>query len=314
MRRALQCVAAVVLVFTGGCRPDPVPTPAPTSPQRPAWADKLADFRFRWTAEAGMSLDTGWAVPLRAYLESRRRTYYTPTANYTPNLDAAYPGYLRATPEPLVYRSPEWKETPSPQRDIRADTGTPGYVTGSGGPVQGVAGNEDLHVLRIEPLSSGFRAFVCDATYRVYKKTSNTSQFLPVFYEANDGPFDPDLVNTQVWRIEFSDRDPRAGTTPPAPTTPQRGPSPTPRDDVFGPWFVTGAEFAQFWSDVDYPGLEPDSPEAAQRRQEAQEAVKTRRQQCIDHYPLDRAQRTKLATTILDAPPPVEPAQPGWPQ
>jgi hypothetical protein len=33
----------------------------------------------------------------------------------------------------------------------------------------------------------------------------------------------------------------------------------------------------------------------------------------LERYPLDAEQRLKLATTVLDTPPTVEPAAPGWP-
>jgi hypothetical protein len=37
------------------------------------------------------------------------------------------------------------------------------------------------------------------------------------------------------------------------------------------------------------------------------------REQCLDRYPVD-AERAKPATTIIDKPPTVEPALPGWPE
>jgi len=76
---------------------------------------------------------------------------------------------------------------------------------------------------------------------------------------------------------------------------------------------IAGAEHVRFWWDTDYPGLTPGSPEDFQRTHEAQAAEEQLRQQCLDHYPLDSAQRSKRATTVIDAAPPVEPATPGWP-
>jgi hypothetical protein len=121
--------------------------------------------------------------------------------------------------------------------------------------------------------------------------------------------------NMKVWRIEFSDRDPRATPAPPAaPSTPQSGPLPAPRTDVFGPWFVTGAIGVGGWSDSDYPGLAQGTPEQQQRFREAQATEDTMRKQCLDRYPLNTEQRKAIATTVLDKPPTVEPALPGWPE
>ena len=301
-------VTVVILVLIAGCRSEPAPPPPSTSPssqQPPNWPEKLSDFRFRWTAEPGLDLVSGQAVPLRAYLESWRVIFYTA------DLDAGYPGFLRATPELLERGSPEWVKMPVAQRQIRGYRGKPAHDD----PDQRFVGNEDLHILRLDPLDTGFRAFVCDATYGVFEQPAGSTQFKPLNFDISTGSQKPDIHNMAVWRIELSNGDPRVGATPPgAPTAPQRGPLPAPRDDVFGPWFVTGAEHVNFWSDSDFPGLTPGSAEDNQRTHEALTAENEMRQQCLDRYPLDPAQRANRATTALDTPPPVEPALPGWPE
>jgi hypothetical protein len=300
----LGVVAALLLVVA--CQSEPGPPPSSSTPtaQQPAnWPQSLNDFRFRWSADPGFDLDTGWAVPLRAYLESWQLIYYTR------NLDAAYPGFKRATPELLETFSREWKATPLAQREIRGSKG-PVDVDN---PDHRFVGNEDLHVLKAEPIPSGFRAFVCDATFDVFKGSVG-SQLVPLYVDSTANGGDSDFRNMTIWRIEFSDRDPRVGASPPAaPTSPQRGPLPAPRDDVFGPWFVTGSAQVSAWHDSDFPGQQSGTPEYDQRMHEAQDAEAVMRRDCLDRYPLNVAERAARATTVIDTPPAVEPAVPGWP-
>lgn len=309
-RRGLLPVTLLLLVVTlmaaTACRSDPAP-PSPTAPtqQRADWPERLADFRFRWTAEPGIALDTGWAVPLRAYLESWKVIFYTE------DMGAGYPGYLRATPELLEKWDAEWLNTPLAQREIRGFRGDRNFPD----PSARIVGNEDLRVIRVEPMATGFRAFVCDATFGVYTQSPGTQQVSPLNLSSSQNTSTPDFHNMKVWRIEFSDKDSRVGTAPPAaPMTPQQGPLPAPRDDVFGPWFVTGASDVAAWSDSDFPELTPGSPEDLERSREARRVENDMRQQCLDSYPVNAADRTKQATTVLDSPPAVQPAQPGWPE
>jgi hypothetical protein len=279
---------------------------APTS-VRPAssWPEKLNDFRFRWSADPGFELDSGQAVPLRAYLESWL------VILYTDDPDAGYPGFERATPEPVDRTSPEWLETPFAVRDIRGYHGTRYYDV----PNQRIVGNEDLHVLRVEPMSSGFRAFVCDSTFDVYEQRDGAPTFTPLTFKSSSDTGEPDFHNMKVWRIEFNDHDSRLGPTPPAaPTVPQLGPLPAPLDDVFGPWFVAGSTTVTFWSDIDFPELRKGSPESKQRFREALDAEAAMRQQCLDQYPLN-ALRTRhegpLSSTNHQ---PWSQPYPGWPE
>lgn len=59
------------------------------------WRANLADFQFRWTAEPGIDLVSGPAVPLRAYVESWR------VVLMESNMGAAYPGFEAAVPDSL---------------------------------------------------------------------------------------------------------------------------------------------------------------------------------------------------------------------
>jgi hypothetical protein len=280
----------------------PPQTPPPAA-QPANWPQNLNDFRFRWSADPGFPLDTGWAVPLRAYFESMRIIYYTR------NRDAGYPGLKRATPEPPEKFSAEWKNLPIAQRDLRGDIGNVDVDN----PHHRFVGNEELRILKAEPTPSGFRAFVCDGTYGVFKETVG-SRLAHVYIDSTKNSANPDLYNMTVWRIEFSDKDPRAGASPlPSPQSAQRGPLPAPLDDVFGPWFVTGSYLVSAWSDSDFPGLARHTPEYDQRLREAQAAEEAMRQQCLARSPLNAEQRKAIATTVIDSPPTVKPAFPGWP-
>ncbi|MHC9294197.1 hypothetical protein ACRCUN_17170 [Mycobacterium sp. LTG2003] len=238
-------------------------------------------------------------MPLRAYLESWL------IVAYTENLEYAYPGYLRATPESLNPGAAATLRLPLPQQKIREFRGTVS-------PGEQVAGNEDLHILRVEPAEQGFRAFVCDATFRVYTHRPQSAAFTPLRDTAVTHSGNADAPNMAVWRIEFKQAA-AEGDSPPAAAGPQSGSSPAPLDDVFGPWSVTGSESVAFWWEVDHPGVARDSPEATRFRAEARETEDQMRQVCLDRYPMNAAEREKLATTVIDNPPPVEPATPGWP-
>ncbi|MEU0498720.1 hypothetical protein [Mycobacterium sp. NPDC006124] len=304
-RIALQ-LGLILLVSIAGCRSTPAappPVSAPPQAQRAyQWPEKLADFRFRWWADPGFDLATGWAVPLRAYLESRR------VVEYTDDVATAYLGFERATPPPVEPGSPELLKLPYAQREIRMPRGPSRFDD----PGQRLAGNEDFDVLRTEPLADGFRAFVCDATFETYKWSASESRYVPV--ESYPGFQPTDYENMKVWRIEFSNRDPRVTSGAPAsPDAPQTGPLPAPRNDVFGPWFVTGALGVGGWSDSDHPNLVDGSPEQRQRFQEAQDAEAAMRQQCLDRYPLDAAGRASRAQTAASTPPTMDPPVPGWP-
>lgn len=301
---ALLRVAAALLILLTGCRSESEPASPPTSPsaQNSSWPEKLADMRFRWSAEPGIDLATGRAVPLRAYLESWLITLYTG------DLEAGFPGFHRVTPESVKRTSTDWLSTPLAQREIGGYTGKPIFDD----PDQRFVGNEDLNILRLEPIEAGFRAFVCDATYSLYLHGVGSTQYTPIYHDASVNTNEPDIHNMAVWRIEFSDRGLLLGdASPSAPAAPQHGPLPAPRTDVFGPWFVAGSQKVSFWVESDYPGLQ--QPELSQRTDEAIAAEGKMRQQCLDRYPLDAEQRAQRATTVLDHRPLVEPAVPGWP-
>ena len=188
-------------------------------------AGKLDDFRFRWAAEPGVDLVSGPAVPLRAYLESYR------IGQFTGDIGTAYPGFDRAVPALPPHSK---ASTKNELVDIRPRSDA--EVFGPPGPFYG---NEFFHILEITPIESGYRAYVCDGMYNIFREDEKQDKYVSVIgYDARTMLMD--LDGMKVWRVEFTDTPPPADA--PAPVTDaQRGPNPAPVGDVFGPWRITGA-------------------------------------------------------------------------
>jgi hypothetical protein len=149
----------VALVVLSGCTTPTDHSPAPSKPPTyPNWPELLEGFRFRWTAEPGIDLLTGPAVPLRAFVES----YWVGVDTSDVDSDvasnfASYPGFLNT-----VAQRPGVEGTIDYQ--ITYAWPFPG-MTYSGEPLYG---NEYLHVLRIDPIDGGYRAYVCDGRYNTF--------------------------------------------------------------------------------------------------------------------------------------------------
>ncbi|TPG36006.1 hypothetical protein [Mycolicibacterium hodleri] len=256
------------------------------------WPATLNDFRFRWTAAPGIDLTKGPSVLIRAYLESYE------VAEYTFDIAKVYPGFLRATPP-------------------NADTDAPGalmqhigirplgyYNTKTPGDARPHFGFLPFHVLELAPFASGWEATVCTAEYGSFiESTTRPGKFISLATDDKTGkpPKSGPTVGVYVYRIEFTEHDPRVGLTPPqSPNVPQMGPSPAPAIDVFGNWFVT-AESIGFWGPVGQTDKPPfPSPELEQR--------------CADSMPQNEAERTAMMTGYKDTPPAHGDPVPGWPQ
>jgi hypothetical protein len=126
-----------------GCHASENRESAPAAPTFPNWPEALQDFRFRWSAEPGIDLLSGPAVPLRAYLESYR------VAEFTLDINETYPGFQRAVPPQPSDRL----RAPYQMRDIRPDT-EPHLAFGPPGRFYG---NEYFHILELTPIAT------CDA-------------------------------------------------------------------------------------------------------------------------------------------------------
>lgn len=283
----------IATAIAAGCAPTPAPsttTPAP-QPQSvfPNWPNNLNGFRFHWAAAPGVDLTTAPAVALRAYLESYRVVGLT-----RGDINAAYPGFLRSTPEnsPHDFDPRRRYELTGVRPKTQADAAAAGWTYPEGG----IHGYQPTYLLSLESRGDQVRATVCVGKYATYRAES-PNRYVSIIAEPDTGELQlDDWQMVDVWRIELTDKDPRAGS-PPAPTVPQSGPNPAPIDDVFGPWFITGAT-TQFWG----PLNESENiwlPET--------------RQQCENAMPDDAATRKAMATGFHTAPPPHGAPIPGWP-
>jgi len=290
VRLARWC-AVVLMSLVAGCHGDQNRAGPPSAPGFPNWPKTLSDFRFRWSAEPGIDLLSGAAVPLRAYLESYR------VADFTLDPNAVYPGFQRAVPQGVVGADapPDvpyqlWYIRPSPAHpEFGFDTAWQ------------FGGNEYFHVLELTAIDTGYRAYVCDGLYKVF--LGRNGKYVPLI---GRGQYDEwtETNAVDVWRVEFTGQPSASDIkAPPVVGVAQKGPNPAPLGDVFGPWRITGASETGYWGPLAHP--ESNSRD---------EANKQRHQQCFDRMPDDAAQRRALLTGIRDAPPPAEPAVPGWPQ
>ena len=247
LRKPLLAIAASICVLAGCTHSQP---PQPQQ-QFANWPSDMDGVRIRWSAEPGIDLLTGAAIPVRAYLES----WIVGFLSRVPS-EKLYPGFERAVPD-----------------DIRPDK----VETRKKGPFYGT---EYFHILALNPVQNGYRAYVCEGRYNVFHPTVS----IPGKYVSlDDGAYI--LADTiRPWRVDLSKRPGNEVTAP------QKGTLPAPVQDVFGGWHID-----------DGTGLEGDEynryfPE------------------CWRHsMPHTADQRKQIITTLLDSPPKPEPAVPGWP-
>lgn len=286
------CIALVLAgVALTGCGTAGNPELKPAESTFANWPERLHDFRFRWTAEPGIDLVSGPAVPLRAYLESHR------IGDMTGDPHDAYPGFARAVPHPGKPRDDSRSDLPQELWNIQPGTDFPAVTYKPLPPNSRFYGNEYFHILELSPTDdgSGYRAYVCDGRYNTLFGADDTGTFASIF-SAWEPDVDRELSTVRLWRVEFTDHPtPPQPDAPAAPAAPQRGPNPAPLGDVFGPWQITGAHDGGSWGHKTYDGWQE------------------RRQQCRDKMPHDAAQRQAIYASKLETPPVVEPAVPGWP-
>lgn len=279
-----MCAVMLIMVVVAGCGADE----ATQEPRFANWPAMLNDFRFRWAAAPGIDLASGPAVPLRAYLESYR------IWSLTQDAEATYPGFDRAVPGALSgkYKSSTrnelWDIRPQPKTELFGPPG-PFY------------GNEYFHVLELTPIDSGYRAYVCDGMYDIFREGEQKGEYVSVIaYPSHFGL--NDIAGMKVWRVEFTDTPPATNAPAPA-TAAQRGPNPAPAGDVFGPWHITGAsddKWGTMINSEDTADEEIDGP--------------GRISQCSNLMPQWRTERDDIIKSVLDTPPAGEPASPGWPE
>lgn len=292
---ATAVLAGSFLILACGCSSpgaEPTSSPSaksalPTSMYR-NWPPEAEEFRFHWSASPGIDLETGSAVAVRAYLESYRLIGLAGG-----DLSAAYPGFLRATPENVQAQDPG---DLFQLGHLRPDT-RPERETGEQVDIERrYYGYQPTHILSLLPEGNGYRATVCVGAYSVYRAADH--RFSSIAADPQTGrPWYKNQENVEVWRVELTDKGSAANDATPSPSSPQRGPLPAPTEDVFGRWHFTGTS-SGLWGpngngeDVDPPAI---------------------RQQCEDAMPDDASARAAMASGFHDAPPPHGDPIPGWP-
>lgn len=288
-RLSWAVASVVVLLFSAaGCRAAEKPAPSPPAAQFPNWPAGLNDFRFRWSAEPGIDLLNGPAVPLRAYLESHR------VGDYMKNPQAVYPGFDKAVAEGPA-NSDFAASVDYQLAHIRPFT-NPNYGYG---PYTTFRGNEYLHILELTAIDNGYRAYVCDGLYKVFRAAQMGVEGKYVSVATAGKPEKMFDDSVKVWRVEFTDH----ATSAPMPLEPQRGPNPAPIGNVFSSWFITGADSTGYWGSHPNPETRPQNDPAHEQRL----------QQCADRMPDNAEQRTAYGTGEHTTLPPLEHAVPGWP-
>lgn len=290
--KTIACVL-IASACAAGCAPGPEPstTTIATPPQTifPNWPNALNDFRFHWSAAPGVDLTTVPASVVRAYLDSYRIVGLTGG-----DMNNAYPGFLQSTPD----NSTEGFD-PLPLHQltgVRPKTQAGARAHGWEYPKGDVYGYQPTYLLSLEPRGDQVRATVCVGEYATYR-TESSGKLVSIIAKPESGELQfGDWQLVEVWRIELTDKDSRSRSQP-APGGAQSGPNPAPVDDVFGPWFITGASTG-LWG-LTGSGETIDTPEV--------------RQACGNAMPDDAATRKAMATGFHDKPPPPGDPVPGWP-
>lgn len=246
----------------------------------------LENLRFHWSADPGIDLVSGVAVPLRAYLES-----YT-IASSTTDIANVYPGFMRATPENEALDGDYVAQLAwvRPLNGLRTDEKP-----------AAIFGYTPFHILRVDPDGAGLRATICEGKYASYvKSTVQPGKYVSVAAQPETAtPIAPDSL-IAVHRIELSEDDPRAVANPPLVSVPQQGPAVAPATDVFGRWFITGAS-STYWGPITAPGRETVATPELLR-------------QCGERMPEPPDVRAEMAAGFKDEPPAGGAAIPGWPK
>ncbi|CRZ15532.1 hypothetical protein BN2156_02394 [Mycolicibacterium neworleansense] len=295
VRKTLAVTAAAVCVLAGCSDHKESPSAAPAvKTMYPNWPNDLNGFRFQWTAQPGIDLLTGPAIPVRAYLESFRTAFMTKSSANT------YPGFQRAIPDLPDPRAGydehvQWGELPfelkwlMPAIDKDINFGDGPFF-----------GNEYFHVLELSPLADGYLAYVCDGKYNIFHPAIGHSGKYASVLDYPGGKNDVqkrEEAAVTLWRIEFKNGDAGDKTT-----QLQEGKSPAPIGDVFGNWKITGASQGNYWGSLKNTTHTPRDPDYVQRRQ-----------QCRDTMPHNVDERAQILMSVLDTPPQADPAVPGWP-
>lgn len=286
-RDGIAAVVCAVALVCAGCSADPEPSGPPAPGQTyPNWPATLDSFRFRWTAEPGIDLLTGAAVPIRAYLEGRRVAEFTAgTGSSLPTQFESYPGFGSTVKRPtgLPWKGPDPVEVWDAYPDARID------IAG-----KQLFGNEYFHLLQLDPIDGGYRAYVCDGRYNLFVKKAKGNA-----YETTEGVGFGKFDYIFVWRVEVRNHRelPERG--------PQRGPNPAPADDVFDGAQILAGNKARWGG---FEGVPNTGADPSESRTSAEN-----HRRCLDKMPDSPHDMGIIAASRPTEPPAFEPAVPGWP-
>lgn len=202
--RVVTVIIAVTVFAVTGCH-----LFTKSEPTIERWSGLIGDLRTQWTAEPGIDLFSGPAVPVRAYLESRW------LAQWAGNLDYAYPGFADAVPP----NANDAANLGAAQRRPVVDTHLDAPFIG----------NDQFHIMSISG-SVHLTATICNFNYSVSKPNQDGTVYSLARAQTREprGIFAEQIFLTA----------PSTPANPPLP--PQEGPAAAPAVDVFGGWQIVG--------------------------------------------------------------------------
>ncbi|MGV0687589.1 hypothetical protein [Mycolicibacterium thermoresistibile] len=171
----------------------------------------VSDLRMQWSAEDGIDLLTGVAVPLRAYFESMK------LVEYTGDEADVYPGFTHAV-------LPNDPNGPASARDRQPNTAVPLNKP--------IVGTMYAHILRVEKTDRDVTAIICKYEYTTAQPDGYGSYLVPGQWRNQR---DPNSGISAYLVTMLAPEHP-----PEQPLPPQKGPEPAPAIDVFGNWIITG--------------------------------------------------------------------------
>ncbi|WP_157931844.1 hypothetical protein [Mycobacteroides abscessus] len=202
--------------------------------------------------------------------------------------DKLYPGFDQAVPDVPTSRDVGWNQLPYQLTGVR-----PNQIPYAGQD-KPFFGNEYFHVLEISAIPNGYRAYICDGSYNVFRPSQ---EYPGKYYSVKDARAanNPDVG---LARVEFSKHEGKEITAS------QKGSNPAPLDNVFGGWHIDGSSGAYWGSERSGEPVSFDPRQAEYTERLAK---------CNVSMPHTAEQRIAIQKSILDTPPKAEPAVPGWP-
>lgn len=174
-------------------------------PELQRWGGILSDFRVSWDGAPGIDVESGPAVPARAFVESFK------LAQYMGDIAYAYPGFAQAVTEQGNQRE-LWSRRPV----LDAPLSKP------------LVGSESYRIMSVRQSGQITAVTVCNFRYAI-----GIEQDDGMFRSAgrNGVAEGRGITAVQVGLIAPDN---------PSDLPPQAGPLPAPADDVFGGWQVLG--------------------------------------------------------------------------